>query len=62
MPTRDQWLRLGLWGLLLNTANANRIAYGLPTTWLPHTLGNSLGLALPEIVDAVVASRPTPRR
>lgn len=53
MPTRDQWMRLGLWGLLLNTANANRLAYGLPTTWVPHTLGNTLGLALPEIVDVV---------
>ncbi len=56
MLTRDQWRRLGLWGLLLNTANANRVAYGLPTTWVPHTLGNTLGLALPEIVDAADAA------
>ncbi len=54
MP-RDRLKRLGLWLALLNTANANRLHYHLPTTWIPHTVGNSLGLALPEIVAALDA-------
>ncbi len=49
MPT-DRQIRLGLWLSLLVSADANRRHYGLPTTWVPHTVGNTIGLALPEIV------------
>ena len=49
MPT-DRQIRLGLWLSLLVSADANRRYYGLPTTWVPHTVGNTIGLALPEIV------------
>lgn len=58
MASRDQLTRLGLWLLLLNTANANRRHFGLTTTWLPHLVGNSVGLAMPELVggaDALLA-------
>ena len=52
MPT-DRQIRLGLWLSLLVSADANRRTYGLPTTWVPHTVGNTVGLALPEIVAAL---------
>ena len=52
MPT-DRQIRLGLWLSLLASADANRRYYGLPTTWVPHTVGNTIGLALPEVVAAL---------
>ncbi len=55
MPT-DRQIRLALWLALLVTANANRKHFGLRTTWLPHTLGNTLALALPEITAALDAA------
>lgn len=42
-------VRYGLWLVLAATANANRRHFGLTTTWLPHLLGNSVALFLPEI-------------
>ncbi|MCB0167927.1 MAG: hypothetical protein KDI79_27110 [Anaerolineae bacterium] len=55
-PTANhrRWLwktavRYGLWLVLAATANANRRHFGLTTTWLPHLLGNSVALFLPEI-------------
>lgn len=54
MPT-DRQLRLGLWLALALTANANRKHYGLATTWIPHLVGNSIGLAMPEIVRTLDA-------
>ncbi len=55
MPT-DRQIRLALWLALLITANANRRHYGLRTTWLPHTLGNTLALALPELTAGLDAA------
>lgn len=52
MPS-DRQIRFGLWLALLLTANANRKHYNMPTTWVPHTIGNTIGLAMPEIVTAL---------
>ena len=45
-------LRYGLWLGVLNTANANRKYFGLPTTWVIHLTLNSLILFLPELAQA----------
>lgn len=42
-------VRYGLWVAVLNTANANRKYFGLPTTWVFHVTLNSLILFLPEL-------------
>ena len=42
-------LRYGLWLGVVNTANANRKYYGLPTTWVFHLTLNSFILFLPEL-------------
>jgi hypothetical protein len=42
-------LRYALWGGLLATANANRVHFGLPSTWVFHTIGNTISLLLPEL-------------
>ncbi|MFN8471555.1 MAG: hypothetical protein U0822_04995 [Anaerolineae bacterium] len=52
MPT-DRQIRFALWLALLVTANANRKHFGLRTTWLPHSLGNTLALSLPELTAAL---------
>ncbi len=49
---RGDLVRYVLWGGLLGTANANRVHFGLPTTWVFHTIGNTLSLMLPEIYGA----------
>ncbi|MFN8497831.1 MAG: hypothetical protein U0641_08245 [Anaerolineae bacterium] len=57
MPS-DRQIRLALWLALLATANANRRHYGLLTTWLPHTVGNTVALSLPEVTAALdIAAR-----
>lgn len=43
-------LRYALWLGVLNTANANRKFFGLPTSWVFHITLNSFLLFLPEIV------------
>ena len=42
-------VRYGLWLALAATANANRRHFGMVTTWLPHLVGNSIALFLPEL-------------
>lgn len=39
-----------LWVALALTADANRRHYRLPTAWVPHGIGNSLILWLPELL------------
>lgn len=43
-------LRYALWLGVLNTGNANRKYFGLPTTWVFHVTLNSFVLFLPEIL------------
>lgn len=50
MPLRPtDLLRYALWLGVVNTANANRKYFGLPTTWVFHLTLNSLFLFLPEL-------------
>lgn len=42
--------RYGVWLALAYTANANRRHFGLATTWVPHLVGNSVALFLPELL------------
>lgn len=44
-----KYLRYLIWLALANTAYANARHFGLPTTWAPHLVGNSVALLLPEI-------------
>lgn len=44
-------LRYALWLGVLNTANANRKFFGLPTTWVFHITLNSFTLFLPELLQ-----------
>ncbi len=44
-------LRYALWLGVINTANANRKYFGLPTTWVFHTAINSFILFFPEILQ-----------
>lgn len=45
--------RAALWALLMESVRANRRAYpALPTAWLPHAVGNSFALWLPELLAA----------
>lgn len=44
-------LRYVLWLGVLNTANANRKFFGLPTTWVIHLSLNSFLLFLPELAQ-----------
>jgi hypothetical protein len=53
-------LRYVLWLGVLNTSNANRKHYRMPTTWVAHLTFNSLTLFLPELYR-VVARRPKKR-
>lgn len=46
-------LRYALWLGVLNTANANRKFFGLPTTWVFHVTLDSFILFLPEILQAL---------
>jgi hypothetical protein len=43
------YLRYAIWLGLAGTAEANRRHFGLATTWVPHLLGNSVALLLPEL-------------
>ena len=52
MPS-DRQIRLALWLALIATANANRKHFGLRTTWLPHSVGNTVALSLPELTAAL---------
>lgn len=45
-------LRYALWLAVVNTANANRKYFGLPTTWVFHVTLDSFILFLPEILEA----------
>ena len=49
-PKPTDLLRYALWLGVVNTANANRKFFGLPTTWVFHLTLNSFILFLPEIV------------
>lgn len=49
---KDYW-RYGIWLGLAGTANANRHCFGLVTTWLPHLIGNTIALLLPDIYRLV---------
>lgn len=42
-------VRIALWLILMATANANRRHFRLATAWLPHAIGNSFALFLPEL-------------
>jgi hypothetical protein len=44
-------LRYALWLGVINTANANRKYFGLPTTWVFHSAINSFILFFPEILQ-----------
>ncbi|MFN8481949.1 MAG: hypothetical protein U0768_02680 [Anaerolineae bacterium] len=55
MPS-DRQIRLALWLALIATANANRKHFGLRTTWLPHSVGNTVALSLPELTAALDAA------
>lgn len=46
-------MRYALWLAVLNTANANRKFFGLPTTWVFHVTLDSFILSLPEILQAL---------
>jgi hypothetical protein len=54
---REDWLRYGLWGVMVQTAYANRRHYHMATTWLPHFLTNSLSLLLPDALRLVFPRR-----
>src|SRR5690606_29274168 len=54
--------RYGIWLGLLGAANANRLCFGLATTWLPHLLGNTIALLLPEIYQLLDRSFGLERR
>lgn len=41
---------------MVGTANANRRYFGLATTWVPHLLGNTAALLLPEIYGLVAGA------
>lgn len=46
--------RAATWLILAESARANRAAFPtLPTTWLPHSVGNTLLLWMPELVAAL---------
>jgi hypothetical protein len=48
---RSDLARYGLWCGVVVTAEGNRRAYHMTTTWLPHLAANTLSLWLPEIVE-----------
>ncbi|MDQ4079046.1 MAG: hypothetical protein M3220_22735 [Chloroflexota bacterium] len=52
---RPGWrMRAVTWLLLAESVRANRQAYpDLPTAWLPHGLGNTLALWLPELLGTL---------
>ncbi len=53
--TWNKLVRYALWAGVLVTANANRKHSGLKTAWLPHLIGNTFALLLPEFYGAVAA-------
>lgn len=55
-------LRYALWLGVMNTANANRKYFGLPTTWVFHVTLDSFILFLPEIVRGMNALFPPEAR
>jgi hypothetical protein len=54
-------LRYGLWCGVLATAEGNRRAYHMTTTWLPHLTTNTISLLLPDIYQLVARVKPAPR-
>lgn len=46
-------VRYGLWVAVARTAVRNRQEYGVPTAWLTHLAGNTVTLALPDVVRFV---------
>lgn len=60
---RSRLARVGLWLALVATADANRRHFHLNTAWVPHGVGNSVALFLPELVGRLAgspASAPAP--
>jgi hypothetical protein len=59
-----QFLRYFIWLAVVGVAVANRRHFGLVTAWLPHLLGNSISLLLPELYTLVrrlfLPARPAP--
>jgi hypothetical protein len=53
-------LRYGLWCGVLVTAEGNRRAYHMTTTWLPHLTANTISLLLPDIYRLVARAKPWP--
>lgn len=53
-------LRYTIWAVLAVTANANRRAYRMPTTWLPHLLVNSVALLLPDALRLLSPAKRQP--
>lgn len=46
-------VRYGLWIAVVRTAARNRQEYGVPTAWLTHLAGNTVTLALPDVVRLI---------
>jgi len=46
---RSDLARYALWCGIVVTAEGNRRAYHLRTTWLPHLATNTLSLLLPDL-------------
>lgn len=51
---RSRLTRVGLWLALMATADANRRHFHLKTAWLPHGIGNSIALFLPELAGSLL--------
>ena len=54
-------MRYGLATGIVATANANRRAYHMRTTWLPHLALNGVALLLPDLLRPVLAHRSAVR-
>jgi len=50
-------LRYGLWCGVLATAEGNRRAYHMTTTWLPHLTANTISLLLPDVYRMVARAK-----
>ena len=53
--TWNKFLRYALWAGVLVTADASRKHTGLKTAWLPHLIGDTVALLLPEFYGLVAA-------
>jgi hypothetical protein len=56
----DTLVRYLLWAGVLLSANANRRHFGLASTWVFHTIGNSVTLMLPDLLRLAGLDRPGP--